>query len=111
MAIMINPDRKAADDVMWLRTVSRMAVAIESCGICNALGAFKTALEDMQEERSQENSDYADSKECMNVQQVIEMLDASVGFVDIDYQHAGLIHRTEKVEEFKKAIAKMQVIG
>jgi len=108
---MINPDRKAADDVMWLRTVSRMAVAIESCGICNALGAFKTALEDMQEERSQENSDYADSKECMNVQQVIEMLDASVGFVDIDYQHAGLIHRTENVEEFKKAIAKMQVIG
>lgn len=108
---MINPDRKAADDVMWLRTVSSMAVAIESYGICNALGAFKTALEDMQEERSQDNSDYADSNECSNVQQVIGSLDVIVGFVDIDYQHAGLIHRTENVEEFKKAIAKMQVIG
>lgn len=108
---MINPDRKAADDVLWLRTVSRMAVAIESYGICNALGAFKTALEDMQEERSQDNADYADSNECSNVQQVIEALDVIVGFVDINYQHSGLLQRAEKVEEFKKAIAKMQVIG
>ena len=108
---MINHDRKAADDVMWLRTVASMAVAIESYGICNALGAFKTALEYMQKERSQDNSDYADSNECSNVQQVIEALDVIVGFVDIDYQHTGLIKRAESVEEFKKAISKMQVIG
>lgn len=50
----MNTEKKSDGDVMWLRTVSSMAVAIESYGICNALGAFKTALEDMQEERSQD---------------------------------------------------------
>lgn len=108
---MINPDRKAADDVMWLRTVASMAVAIESYGICNALGAFKTALEDMQEERLTESNFYSETNERSNVQQVIEALDVIVGFVDIDYQHTGLIKRAESVEEFKKAISKMQVIG
>ncbi len=70
-AAVMNTEKKSDGDVMWLRTVSSMAVAIESYGICNALGAFKTALEDMQEERSQDNADYADSNECSNVQQVI----------------------------------------
>ena len=89
--------------------VIRLELLIEEYGIAGALGLFIRALENLQEERLESNSNYLDTKEYENYERDIEVLGLVCDAVDVDHKNINTKLRESDSEQLTAGLNKLKV--
>ena len=99
------------EDVNWIRKVVGIELLIEKYGICNAVGAFIQALENIQEERMREDPEFEITQHYKNIEHDKQILGFAMGAMDLDTRYGEAEARKVAAERFSDNMKSIGVMG
>jgi len=102
-------DQMTAKDPLWLSHVARVEVIIDRYGICNALGAFAEALENIEIDLCEECKEFEGSQQHKNIEYQKKVIEAAMSAVDLDPIYGNAEARKVSKERFKSEIESIEL--
>ena len=92
---------KKKEDINWIRKVISIETLIEQYGICNAVGAFLQAIENLEEEMLRENPKFEGTPHHKNIEHQKKVIEFAMSAVDLDSRNGNVEARKVVIARFK----------